>query len=113
MPATVLDSAIRATIRRDDGAVRVVARGSTPLPRSGMALAATPALMLWSVATRLSLAERWSWLAWSWCLALLWMVAAGRRDRGAARELPNGGASSAGRARRSPGRARRAVLRGR
>ena len=113
MPATVLDSAIRATIRRDGGAVRVVARGSTPLPRSGMALAATPALMLWSVATRLSLAERWSWLAWSWCLALLWMVAAGRRDRGAARELPNGGASSAGRARRSPERARRAALRGR
>ena len=113
LSASALDSAIRATIRRDGGGVRVVARGSTPLPRSGLALAATPALMLWSVVTRLTLAERLSWLAWGWCLAAALILVDRGRSGGAERPLPNGGASSAGRGRRFPGRARRVALRGR
>ena len=113
LSASALDSAIRATIRRDSGEVRVVARGSTPLPHSRIALAATPALMLWSVVTRLTLAERLSWLAWSWCLAAALILTDRARRRGAERSLPNGGASSGARVRRSPGRVRRAALRGR
>lgn len=110
-----LDSAIRSTLRHDGSAVRVVARGSTPLPRSIGALVATPALLVWSVVTRLSLIERLSWLAWIWATAWLVMFTgrrARRRDADAP-ALPNGGASSAGRARRFPAPARTAALRGR
>ncbi|MFL5560702.1 MAG: hypothetical protein ACJ79K_04420 [Gemmatimonadaceae bacterium] len=109
-----LDSAIRMTIRHDHGAVRVVTRGSTPLARSNEALIATPILLLWSITTRLSTAERVSWLAWIWSIVALLALAAALRSRRAERAWPpNGGASSAGRARRSPARARRAALRGR
>jgi hypothetical protein len=113
MTASSLDSALRTTIRRDSGDVRVVARGSTPVPRSGMELAATPVLMVWSVVTRLSLAERVSWLAWIWCVTLALVVAGRRRDGSGRRSLPNGDASFAGRVPRSPERARRVALRGR
>ena len=113
MTASSLDSALRATIRRDSGDVRVVARGSTPVPRSGMELASTPALMAWNVVTRLSLAERLSWLAWVWCVVVALTFADRRRSGDDRPPLPNGGASSAGRGRRFPGRARTVALRGR
>ena len=111
MSASALDSAIRSTLRHPADRVRVIARGSTPLPRSSGALVATPALIAWSVATRLSTGERLSWLAWIWGCAGLALLASARRRP--ALVLPNGGASSAARGRRSPGRARRAALRGR
>jgi len=114
-----LDSAIRSTLRHGPSAVRVVARGSTPLPRSVGALVATPLLLAWSVATRLSTAERLSWLVWIWAAAALAILAAARgariasADAGSGDGLPNGDASGAARARRSPARGRRAALRGR
>ena len=112
MSPDALDLAIRSTLRHPGSSVRVVARGSTPLPRSVGALVATPALIAWSVLTRLTLLERLSWLAWIWGatgLALFFAV----RQRDAAAVLPNGGASSSGRVRRFPARGRRAALRGR
>ena len=112
MSPDALDRAIRRTLRHPGTAARVVARGSTPLPRSVGALVATPALIAWSVVTRLTLPERVSWLAWIWGLtgfALFVTV----RQRDDAAVLPNGGASSAGRVRRFPARGRRAALRGR
>ena len=111
MSPDALDGAIRRTLRHPGSSVRVVARGSTPLPRSVGALVATPALIAWSVVTRLTVPERLSWLAWIWGLTGLAVLFAARQ-RGAA-VLPNDGASSAGRVRRSPGRDRRAALRGR
>lgn len=113
-----LDGAIRSTLRHDARAVRVVARGSTPLPRSIGALVATPALLLWSVVTRLSTIERLSWLAWIWAAAWLAVLIGRRAARSAergdeARRPPNGDASSAGRARRFPAPVRTAALRGR
>ena len=116
MTPASLDSAIRGTLRHRGSSVRVIARGSTPLPRSRGALVATPALLAWSVVTRLSGAERVSWLLWIWSVTALAIVVAARRTRrrpGGAPPLPNGGASSAARAPRSPARARRAPLPGR
>ena len=111
MSPGMLDRAIRTTLNHPGSSVRVVARGSTPLPRSAGALLATPALIAWSVVTRLTLPERVSWLAWIWGLTGLALLIAVRR--GGAGALPNGGASSAGRGRRFPARGRRAALRGR
>lgn len=112
MSPAALDRAIRFALRHPDGIVRVVARGSTPLPRSVGAIVATPALIAWSVLTRLSMLERLSWLAWIWGATAAVLLLAGRR-RPPAATLPNGGASSAGRAPRSPARGRRVALRGR
>lgn len=109
-----LDRAIRMTIRRDPGAVRVVARASTPLARSNEALIATPVLLIWSIVTRLTMAERLSWLLWVWSIVALAGLAATLRARRARTALPpNGGASSAGRGPRFPARARIAALRDR
>ena len=114
-----LDSAIRSTLRHGTRSVRVVARGSTPLPESIGALIATPLLLAWSVVTRLSTAERLSWLVWIWVAAALAIVADGRaarrrHERGDSGDvLPNDDAFGAGRALRSPAHGRRVALRGR
>jgi predicted metal-dependent phosphoesterase TrpH len=118
MSPAALDSAIRSTLRHPRGLVRVVARGSTPLPRSLAALVATPALIAWSIVSRLSLLERLSWLAWIWGATGLAVLLAARRRRPPGGVLPdgvmpNGGASSAARAPRFPARGRRVALRGR
>ena len=70
-----LDGAIRATLRSEPAAVRVIARGATPLPRSAAALIATPASFAWMIVTRLSPAERVSWLVWIWSIAGLALLA--------------------------------------
>jgi predicted metal-dependent phosphoesterase TrpH len=117
MSPAMLDGAIRSALRHPDGIVRVVERRSTPLPRSVGAIAATPALIAWSVVTRLSMLERMSWLAWIWGATAIALLLARRRPR--AGELPdgssppNGGASSAGRGLRFPARGRRVALHGR
>lgn len=114
-----LDSAIRSTLRHGTRSVRVIARGSTPLPQSIGALVATPVLLAWSVATRLSTAERLSWLLWIWAAAGAAILVSARAARGGSDAAdsgaspPNDGASFAVRARRSPGRARRVALLGR
>lgn len=119
MSPAVLDRAIRSALRHPGGIVRVVARASTPVPRSVWAIVATPALIAWSVLTRLSMLERLSWLAWIWGATAVALLLAGPRRRSPApvppdgSPPPNGGVSSAGRGRRFPGRGRRVALRGR
>jgi hypothetical protein len=76
-----LDGAIRATLLRGARDVRVIARTSTPAVSSAGAVAATPALIVWSVLTQLSPSERASWLLWCWGAALLVAF----RGRGAGR----------------------------
>lgn len=111
MSAPALDGAIRSTLRHHGDRVRVISRGSAPLPRSAAALIATPALLAWSVAIRLSAGERLAWLVWIWgCAGVVLLASARRRP---ALVVPNAGASSAGRGWRSPGRARRAAPPGR
>ena len=112
MTPASLDSAIRSVLRHPGSSVRVVARGSTPIPRSAAALVATPALVVWNVVTRLATVERLSWLAWIWAIAAMVLLAR-RRDSGAGAVWPKGGVSFAARAPRSPRRGRRAALRGR
>jgi predicted metal-dependent phosphoesterase TrpH len=73
-----LDRAIRSTLLANRGAVRVVARSSVAAPRSINQLFATPLLLVWGTVTRLSGAERVSWLAWAWTLAGLALLIARR-----------------------------------
>jgi hypothetical protein len=73
-----LDRAIRSTLLHQPGAVRVVARASVPPARSTLGLLATPALVVWGVATRLSTAERAAWLLWAWSGAVLALFLTGR-----------------------------------
>lgn len=75
-----LDRAIRSTLLHGSNAVRVVARASVALPRSAFALVTTPALLIWSIVTRLSTAERVSWLVWGWSVAMVALVFARRVD---------------------------------
>lgn len=74
-----LDRAIRSTLLDRPGAVRVVARGSVAAPRSMAELLATPALVIWSIVTRLSTLERASWLAWAWAATALALFMRRRR----------------------------------
>ena len=112
-----LDGAIRRALLRGGDWVRVIARSSTPLPRSVGAVIATPALIVWGVITRLTAVERFSWLAWIWSLAAVALLI-GRRRTGDdsdddplpfPAQLPNGDARGDQPAVRHPHRGRPAA----
>ena len=74
-----LDRAIRSTLLANRAAVRVVIRAAVAAPRSIDQLVGTPLLLIWNMVTRLSGAERASWLAWAWTGAALALFLSRRR----------------------------------
>lgn len=71
-PAELADALETAIRRGGRGATRVIERVGTETP--GAAVVATLPALVWRIATTLTLPQRVSWLAWTWALALLFML---------------------------------------
>lgn len=77
LDAAGLDAAIRARLARGaSGGIRVAERRRVAPPAGSLALAATVFAVGWLLARDLSIAERASWIGWTWLLWLAWRMSA-------------------------------------
>ncbi|HEY9450463.1 MAG TPA: hypothetical protein VIQ74_01625 [Gemmatimonadaceae bacterium] len=80
MAPAELGAAIEERIRTGRrGAVQVIERRSPDPARSELALAATLPAVTWNLLVTLSVAQRISWILWSWILAAIALLLAARR----------------------------------